>query len=521
MVSFQNFIASIKTKTGILILLLCMSILGNIIFASLVLSQQLPNLISRLSGDSISLLSSPIQLSGTKAFAEKGIAVDPQMIHTFDAVRIEYNLHGLCALPGEASGVFFQDIRGEKFPVSLAKYGKNCFNGNQTVTIPFSDFGKLLSDIIELHIAFWYPTRFMVDVNNISVTKRAVLGAKTKQHRKISPAPKPTILPSVTAIVTLTATASPSPRPVGSLNQSWQIQSVSSMKETKDKVCGQDTDAFIQQWVDTAKNLGVNYIAVETPYDNPSCGSAVAYTNTWLDVIRSRGLNVWHRHMPLTFEGIYTTAKDPARNYIQQISEYIKANASFFRPGDIFTPIPEPQNGGINGVTYCSSNICMFNSAAQFNQWLRDAMTASHQAFQSIGLGGKIKVGYFGFDGFVAWGDNNPDWHGILEDATIKQMGNITIDHYPEAVGDTMQNDLHELQTKYPKVPIVMGEWGTITGGDVQQQILQTMTAAKHPGVIGFNYWHMGMGGPEALINDDFSQRPSYAAVQSFFIPKK
>jgi hypothetical protein len=97
-------------------------------------------------------------------------------------------------------------------------------------------------------------------------------------------------------------------------------------------------------------------------------------------------------------------------------------------------------------------------------------------------------------------------------------MGNITIDHYPEAVGDTMDNDLNELQAKYPSTPIIIGEWGTITPDNLEQQVLNSMQAAKRPNVVGFNYWHLGMGGNEALINDDFSQRIQYDEVQSFFI---
>lgn len=297
----------------------------------------------------------------------------------------------------------------------------------------------------------------------------------------------------------------------------WSIRSVSSMKETKDKVCNQDSGSFIGSWVSRAAELGVNYIAVETPYDDPACASSLNYTKAWSDAVHAQGLNVWHRHMPLAFEGIYDTPKSASKDYLQQIHDYIVNNPTLFRENDIFTPIPEPQNGGVSGVTYCAQGICVFNSAASFNKWLRDAITTSNAAFAEIGLGGKIKVGYYGFDGFIAWGDNNPDWNGILEDATIAAMGNITIDHYPEAVGDTMANDLDELQQRYPNVPIVIGEWGTINGGDVVTAINTTMQAARRTGVIGFNYWHMGLGGNEALVNDDLSKKVGFDPVKFFF----
>lgn len=332
-----------------------------------------------------------------------------------------------------------------------------------------------------------------------------------------TPAGSPIVTPSATA--TPIPTLAPTPPPSGgSGSTAWSIKSVSSMKETKDKICNQDSISFINSWIDKAVQLGANYIAVETPYDNPACGSSVAYTKAWVDAIHARGLYVWHRHMPLAFEGIYDVTKNSSINYLPLIADYIKTNPTFFKAGDIFSPIPEPQNGGISGITYCPQNICIFGSASIFNKWLRDAMTTSESAFGSIGLGGKMKIGYFGFDGFVAWGDNNPDWHGILEDSTVQAMGNITIDHYPEIVGDTMENDLNEIQTKYPNMPIIIGEWGTITGGDITAQVYKSMQAAIRPNVIGFNYWHMGMGGNEKLINDDFTNRANFDAVKSFFL---
>jgi hypothetical protein len=332
----------------------------------------------------------------------------------------------------------------------------------------------------------------------------------------ISPTPSASVsaVPSTSLLPSLIPTATPA---LVAFHQSWPIQSVSSMKETKDRICTQRSKAFIEKWVDTAKDLGVNYIAVETPYDSPSCANAVTYTKLWISVIRSRGLHVWHRHMFTSFEGIYSATKDPNKNYLQMLAEYIKANPDEFAPGDIFSPTPEPQNGGINGVTACLQNICMFSSAKDFNQWLRDAMDVSTAAFQSIGLGGQMKIGYFGFDGFVTWGNNNPQWQGILEKATVQKMGNITIDHYPEAVGDTMAEDLDKLQKKYPNTPIVIGEWGTITQGNEVQQVMNSMGASKRKNIIGFNYWQMGVVGNEALINDDFSHKPTFDVVKGFY----
>jgi len=298
---------------------------------------------------------------------------------------------------------------------------------------------------------------------------------------------------------------------------SWEIQSVSSMKESKDRVCGPRDRAFVEKWVDKAKELGANYVAIETPYDNPDCGSSLEYTKTWVNAVRSRGLKIWHRHMFLSFEGIYSASKNPGDDYLGKIYKYIKDNSWMFQEEDIFTPAPEPQNGGISGITYCAQNVCIFKDAPHFNSWLRSSVDISEKAFGEIGLAGKMKIGFFGFDGFTAWGSMNPDWNGILEDATIAKMGNIAIDHYPELCGDTMENALNELEKRYPGIPIFISEWGSVGQNNIENQARTSMEAAKRPGVIGFNYWHMGVGGNEALINEDFSVRPQFDEVQSFF----
>jgi hypothetical protein len=332
--------------------------------------------------------------------------------------------------------------------------------------------------------------------------------------------PVPTSTPQITSIPTPTLVPNPTPTPTSvpssGSSGNWTIQSVDSMKSTKDAICGQRDINWINKFLDKAVELGATHVAIDTPYDNPSCGDALAYTKTWVTAARNHGLKVWHRHMPLAFEGIYNAAKSKS-NFLTMISNYVKNNSSLFANGDIFTPIPEPQNGGINGVTGCANGVCQYDSAAAFNQWLRDAMDTSTQAFQSIGK--SVKIGYFGFDGFVAWGDNNPDWNGILEDSTIQKMGHIAVDHYPEVVNDNMANDLKELEARYPGVPIIISEWGTINGQNTEQEVKNSMgAAANDKNVAGFNYWQFGPeGSGEQLIDDNFNNQLQFNDVQYYY----
>jgi len=490
------------------------------------------------------LLTKPWLFSATYGSSERYQLTDQNVLIGTKKLRVTYDLKGTCLLDGDASAIIFdQPINQTWRYASLSKYGKNCFNGMQTVDIPLSDFKGLdvTKPVGTFHARFWHSKPYTIIINSAYLTDSGAVAQVQPPTALPTPTniptptklptptlrifntptlpPSPTIppFPTLTLIPTLTGSSAPASITPSPTRSSWSIQSVSSMKETKDRICGPRPADFIKKWVDSAANLGVNYISIETPYDNPQCGSSIGYTKAWIDAIRAKGLHVWHRHMPLTFEGIYGAVKNPGADYTKLISDYIKANPGFFAEGDIFTPIPEPQNGGIAGVTYCPQGICIFKDAKYFNVWLRSAMDSSETAFGTIGLGGKMKIGYYGFDGFVAWGDNNPDWDGILEDETVLKMGNITIDHYPEIVGDTMENDLKELEARYPNIPIVIGEWGTIAGTNLEQQVRTSMQAAKRRSVVGFNYWHMGVGGNEELIRDDFSAKSQYDEVQSFF----
>jgi hypothetical protein len=573
-----------------------------------------------------SLISQSWKLSSVNGSVEAYQAVDPSLLKGKQAIRLTYNLNGLCLSPADASAIVF-DQNGWKM-ASLANYGTNCSTTVQTVTIPLTDFKDPLSgEPLDMnkpldgsfHVRFWSPTQFMIDLSNatlvdgqtpenqgvtgngitgitdgdtvkglmyigfsadpktttsvrfyINTSIKSVenyapyylggdnngtpIGWDTKQlqdgihtltvkhikndgttvihERSFTVAntttaltPSPSIFPSPTPVITsptvsptiIRPTPTPKSTPLSPISTtSWSIRSMDAMKDTKDAICSQRSDEWIGKWVDKAVEVGANYVAISMPYDNPSCGNAEMYTKRWIQAIRSRGLKVWHRHMPMAFEGIYSVQKS-RKDYLTQISTYIKNNPENYVSGDIFTPIPEPQNGGIAGITHCAYGVCQWDNKEAFNKWLRDAITVSRSAFNTIGKS-EMKIGYYGFDGFVAWGANNPDWNGILEDATITAMGNITIDHYPELIGTDMATDIAELEARYPGVDIIIGEWGTVTGGDTATTVKESMGALVRPSVKGFNYWQFGPhGAGEQLINDDFSNRSNFAEVKKLY----
>lgn len=298
---------------------------------------------------------------------------------------------------------------------------------------------------------------------------------------------------------------------------SWAIKSADYMKVTQDVVTNPPSAALIDTYVSQAKAMGATHVSLSVPYDHPTI-NVNAQTQMWVTAIRKYGLNVWFRKSWCSDEGWYGVAKNNTNDRINDTKNWIASNASMFADGDIFTPKPEPQNCGVIGMN--SGAPARFASVAAFNQWLRDMMTMSNAEFTSLNK--KVKVGYWGFDGFVVCGYGNPDWQGksFLEPATVQACGNVlAVDHYPELVGKPMTDFQTVFKKVWPGVKYVQGEWGAAGLTPVLTQIATTMgTLDTDPNVVGFNYWTMVAGGTESLLNADGSKiEPAFDAVSKYF----
>jgi len=334
----------------------------------------------------------------------------------------------------------------------------------------------------------------------------------TKEHADATTAP------SSTAIIIPTSADTPQPIIMPTpADQSWPIQVVDSMKETKDRVENQRDDDFVNKWMDAASELGVTHVAIDTPLDNPKGEDSIDYTRRWLNAARKRSLLVFHRHMPLTAEGIYDRKKNPDVDYLKMVEDYVIQHPDFFREGDIFS-VPEIQNWGIKGGTYCPQDVCIFDSRESYNTFIRDLASVAETAFAGIDLKDKVKVWGHGFDGFVTAGLDNPDWEGksFIEPATMLAMDNVlSLDHYPNPSAK-METDLEIIRNVWPQALLFISEWGTIHGESVSEMRKVLEIFQRYP-VIGINYWHMGMGGQEALLEDDFSKTDRFEELKAWF----
>ncbi len=124
----------------------------------------------------IELLSSPWFLSAQSGDSQASRALPANILVGMDTVRVLYDLHGLCASGGDASGIIFEQ-NNDWLLISLSNYGTNCSSGVQQIEAPLSVFRRvdgtgwldLSQPVTAVRSRFWSETPFTVDVLSIKV----------------------------------------------------------------------------------------------------------------------------------------------------------------------------------------------------------------------------------------------------------------------------------------------------------------------------------------------------------------
>jgi hypothetical protein len=345
--------------------------------------------------------------------------------------------------------------------------------------------------------------------------------------------PNEPTMTTVTTMVPIEATIATATAPTTAEQQpstTHKILSLSSMNQSKDRVCNQRPPEWIAEWVGLAKGLGVSHIGLETPYDNPACNgdehASDDYTKEWVDAIHAAGLSVWHRHMFTQFEGIYNAVRTPGQDWPAMIADYITTHPDLFQSGDIVTPMAEPFGGGVKGVTGCPDNICMFDSRKAYEASMIGAHEAVVNALNQLGKTG-ITVSGSNENGFTLFGAENPDHEGkradsLVTDAMLAVGGLVVVDHGPPP-GITMRRDLDILHRTFPEIDFMFGEWSPADATDSVALIHATLrTLIDDPHVVAVQYFQ---GGPtdskyEGLFveaGDHLVPNEKYGAVQEEF----
>ncbi|MBI4080725.1 MAG: hypothetical protein HY430_03050 [Candidatus Levybacteria bacterium] len=144
------------------------------------------------------LLSSPMVLSGTKTFTKQMQTIAPLGKTNANVMRVVYDLQGTCLLPEEASTITLITKDNSIGAVHAFSFGKNCYNGEQTVTIPLNTFQgiKNITDVKSVQASIWSPIHYIVTIKSIQLdhTEHTILGASTQNQHKVKTFPKITPL---------------------------------------------------------------------------------------------------------------------------------------------------------------------------------------------------------------------------------------------------------------------------------------------------------------------------------------
>lgn len=297
----------------------------------------------------------------------------------------------------------------------------------------------------------------------------------------------------------------------------WSVRSVDTQVISKHwpKV----TRDSIKEQVKLIADLGVNYIAIGTSYDR------VDEMRMWAEEIHGLGLNVWFRSHWDEWEGDdgkpATLSPD---EYLNRTSQFIKNNPDLFLPGDSFTVAVEPEQVGVGlGKRFLTWD--------QYRNFLLSQVVTANEAFDTIGLKGKVHTNWLSVNGWIVENQFTPE--------LVSKLGLITVDHFVgqnKTIGDfsdsntTVKMTLDDLDSFNKKwnVPILLGEWGyqifQPVSEDLQDSVINDFLGelTKRKYLVGINYW-VHMGNTASLIGDEYGTNLKYhkaaLTIQSFYDP--
>lgn len=313
------------------------------------------------------------------------------------------------------------------------------------------------------------------------------------------------------------------------------MRSVDIMHLSKDTMRGQVSDADITTIINSIDTTNVTHITVVCPLDEPANypnpQPTTGYTQKWITAIRNAGCKVYFRGTWNAFEGNYdephaVPGGSPSKalgtyagvmngsdtsSYLYMTWNFIKTHTAFFADGDLWGPMPEPENQGVNGGAQ------MFASYNELGQWMVDLKRLSDDAFASINK--RVLTGFTSLNGGTVT-------TGQIDVAYLGQIGRVTLDHYV-SIG-SYGADL-DLMFAEGGVDVYIGEAGTTNAignpatdsarATVIDNLLYTMTNKKY--MRGLNYWQ-AVGGSvdatEAILDSSYAVLPlSTAALKRSF----
>lgn len=289
----------------------------------------------------------------------------------------------------------------------------------------------------------------------------------------------------------------------------WDLQSIDTMKYSRDKAKEKVNDILFESVIDTQINnisdTGATHVAIATPYDE----EFIPYLTRWVKSARNHKLKVWFRGNWSGWEKWFRYSSITRAEHIDKTRKFILDNRDLFVDEDIFTACPECENGGPGDPRKTGD-------VNGYREFLISEYQVTKDSFKSIGI--DVKSNYISMNGDVA--------RLVMDKKTTKSLdGIVVIDHYVQTPNQ-LKSDIEEI-AESSGGEIILGEFGVpipdihgqMTGSEQADWIAQALDKLTHIKELkGVNYW-VGTGGSSQIWNLDATDRPAVKVFQNYFSP--
>ncbi|HVF69628.1 MAG TPA: hypothetical protein VNA13_03620 [Xanthomonadales bacterium] len=298
---------------------------------------------------------------------------------------------------------------------------------------------------------------------------------------------------------------------VNAVSKKWNVQSVDTMKQSRDQARQFSTDINLQKTIDpqvsAIAGMGATHIGIGTPYDP----EFLPVLKLWVQSARKHNLKVFFRGNLSGWEKWFGYQKIGRAEHIRKTEEFIEKNPGLFEDGDIFSSCPECENG----EKLDRSNKAQIDD---YKAFLIKEYNITKKSFKKINK--QVASNYYSMNGDMAF---------LMMDkkTTAAFDGIVVIDHY---VKDTtrLEKDIKELARKSGG-KIVLGEFGApipnihgrMSDEEQKRWIEDALNkVSKIPELYGINYW-VNIGGSTAIFRDNLQPKPVVSVITAFFSGNK
>lgn len=297
---------------------------------------------------------------------------------------------------------------------------------------------------------------------------------------------------------------------VHAMERFFQIQSIDTMKESRDRAREKENDVSYQTEIDkqvaAIAQTGATHVAISTPYDE----EFVPYLKRWVKSARKHGLHIWLRGNLSGWEKWFDYEPITREEHTKAILEFLTKNDEILEDGDIFTSCPECENGGPGDPRRTGD-------VEHFRAFLINEYTEVAELLDSQGK--EVTANLYSMNADVA--------RLVMDRETTAALdGIVTIDHYIEDPIELIEDASRFADETGGRV--VLGEFGApiddIHGSMSEAQQAKWITtlltaAAKDARIIGVNYW-VNMGGSTQIWRNPETPREGVTAITRIYTPR-